>query len=78
MSYISDWKDAEDQEAYAISCNPLCDMTETCPAPDDGHLIGCKYNRKRLGLVKVIKGTENAVSLPHKSKVYLDEVEHLK
>lgn len=52
MSYVSDWKEAEDAAAAARVANPLCDQSATCPAPDDGHLIGCKRNRIRLGLVK--------------------------
>lgn len=50
MGYLSDWKAAEDASREARAANPNCDLSETCPAPDDGHLVGCRANRRRLGL----------------------------
>lgn len=51
MSYVSDWKTWEENAAFARAANPLCDETIYCPAPNDGHLSGCKRNRIRLGIV---------------------------
>ena len=46
MSYLSDWKEAEEAAAAARAANPLCDESKTCPAPDDGHLLGCRSQRR--------------------------------
>ena len=48
MSYVSDWKEWEEAAENARAANPLCDESATCPAPDDGHLVGCRANRARL------------------------------
>lgn len=47
MSYLSDWKEWEENARLAREA-PLCDESDTCPAPDDGHLIGCRRNRQRI------------------------------
>lgn len=49
--YLATWIEWEQQSQAARDACPLCDESIYCPAPDDGHLVGCRHNRLRLGLV---------------------------